>query len=222
MNKTGFTLIELLVVIVIIGVLAAIFIPIVKGARETAWRAQCASNLRQHGVAWHLYLDDHNELFPKYDYNGSDIACDTETFGGEQTATLPTPTEVRPLNRYLDIRSDTDHGALEVFHCPSDRRSNAWSGNNFDTRGNSYRANQDILIYPIGTPPEYSQRPLSSITAPYSELELEYEPIMVSGTTWYTYHGGVHQGADGPLFMKRNVLFLDGHVKLWKYVIPSP
>jgi prepilin-type N-terminal cleavage/methylation domain-containing protein len=53
--KRGFTLIELLVVIAIIAVLIALLLPAVQAAREAARRAQCASNLRQIGLAMQNY-----------------------------------------------------------------------------------------------------------------------------------------------------------------------
>src|SRR5438094_5562648 len=62
----GFTLIELLVVIAIIAILAALLLPALNAAKAKAQRAQCASNLRQLGIALLLYLDDNRGLYPTY------------------------------------------------------------------------------------------------------------------------------------------------------------
>ncbi len=55
---SAFTLIELLTVIAIIGILAAILIPVVSAVRDSARSAQCQSNLRQIGTAVHAYMSD--------------------------------------------------------------------------------------------------------------------------------------------------------------------
>jgi prepilin-type N-terminal cleavage/methylation domain len=60
----GFTLIELLTVIAIIGILAAIIIPVVGRVRDTANGASCASNLRQLAMAVELYTQERGHYPP--------------------------------------------------------------------------------------------------------------------------------------------------------------
>ena len=66
--KNKFTIIELLVVISIIAILAAILLPSLAAARNKAYSATCASNLRQLGLAFIQYTTDF-ELAPRANEN---------------------------------------------------------------------------------------------------------------------------------------------------------
>ncbi len=66
-GRFGFTLIELLVVIAIIAILAAMLLPVLSKARELGYRSLCLSNMKQIGLAYHMYGGENDEFVPLWE-----------------------------------------------------------------------------------------------------------------------------------------------------------
>ncbi|MCM8537286.1 MAG: type II secretion system GspH family protein [Lentisphaeraceae bacterium] len=70
-GRRSFTLIELLVVVAIIGILASLLLPSLRNSRDMAYRAVCASNLKQVGVGSSLFSKDDNGNLPTWFRTGN-------------------------------------------------------------------------------------------------------------------------------------------------------
>ena len=182
-QRTGFTLIELLVVIAIIAILASILFPVFSRARAKARETQCKSNLRQIGLAFAMYIDDHEGLLPPCE--------DGMTYS---TLWSHNPREV--LNSWHDLLMPYSRNA-DLFACPDQTKNrigipepghgmNEALGRSFE--GGVYAPSQMILALDQARP----ESPSWYVALPVS---LPHEGV-----------GFRHSG-------RANVLFLDGHVK---------
>ncbi|MDZ4659691.1 MAG: DUF1559 domain-containing protein [Bythopirellula sp.] len=133
----GFSLVELLVVIAIIGVLISLLLPAVQAARESARRLQCASNLKQIGLAAQNYESIKKELPPSAitDLEESNASSDNpfQAFNPESGkqfswAVLLLPyLEQQPLYDAFDMsvsifeqERNPQAEFVEAYLCPSD------------------------------------------------------------------------------------------------------
>jgi prepilin-type N-terminal cleavage/methylation domain-containing protein len=70
---SAFTLIELLVVIAIIAILAAMLLPVLARARDTAKGVQCLGQMRQLGLGTQLYANDNGDLLPRSQHSAAEL-----------------------------------------------------------------------------------------------------------------------------------------------------
>ena len=125
-GRTGFTLIELLVVIAIIAILAAMLLPALAAAKARAIKIQCASNMRQLGMALNMFPGDHHNKYPAAGLGATDgqLSWDTWIYnyvgGGNNIPQSELLSGVYVQNPGLAA----EYGlapALKILACPADR-----------------------------------------------------------------------------------------------------
>jgi type II secretory pathway pseudopilin PulG len=109
--------VELLVVIAVIGILAGLLLPALSRAKASAQRTACASNLRQIGLSWQLYLADHLDRFPD--------RRDAKTALGFKPWTTWPPSD--PRGGWAAETLEVDLPEPRLWRCPA-WRSNEWAG----------------------------------------------------------------------------------------------
>lgn len=224
----GFTLIELLVVIAILGILSAMLLPALTGARSAAQRADCVGNLRQLGVATEIYLGDNANLF----FN----RCAAPTAAGQQWwfGWLASGTESQ---RAFDLATGNLfpylHGS-QVRLCPSP----AWNTPQFKLKGTnvifSYGGNAYVFaaagqrpngaakfLHPSDTMLYSDAAQVNTFQAPASASHPMFEEFYYVDLETNYANPNNTPNAHFRHAQQANVTFADGHVALEKPVSGS-
>jgi prepilin-type N-terminal cleavage/methylation domain-containing protein len=202
----AFTLVELLVVIAIIGLLAALLMPALQQAQLRAKRIECVSNLREIGLADHLFANDHGGKFPAEVSTNDGGALEFVAAGEELQSRFYFSFQlVLPLSGPLSTP--------KLLACPADLEH--WAGTNF-TQFNNWN-----LSYAIGVKAD-STIPNAIVAADRNFPSYNLPPYTPNPTIGIIPSvAGARWGMDLHT-RKGNVVFGDDHVEeSYDALIPS-
>jgi prepilin-type N-terminal cleavage/methylation domain-containing protein/prepilin-type processing-associated H-X9-DG protein len=219
-KKSGFTLIELLVVIAIIAILAGMMLPALSKAKAKARTTTCLNNLKQLGIAWALYADDHQDRLPP-NSSGSGLELTSKTWLPGDAASHTVEQTVRKGLFYGYVSLD------DIYRCPTDTELLPIQGvkrlRPFHYGMSGYLTAGLDSVAPALL--KYSVSKTTAINWPSRTLVLidEHEKYNHGAFSlvappgdfyWNTPIGDRHErGA--------NLLFADNHAKYWKWKSPK-
>jgi prepilin-type N-terminal cleavage/methylation domain-containing protein/prepilin-type processing-associated H-X9-DG protein len=218
-GNASFTLIELLVVVAIIAILAALLMPSLKGARETAKSIACVNNLRQIYTAVLQYANDHDDCLPPPIYWFRTLGDLKYVGPSDPTQTCNTTNWGWPASypRWKTFCCPGEKGTWVACSGVPNKISTAY---NADLDNCSYDHNWSMnwyAYYSTSPPRRMSQRPDCPGGAGAAWLYMDCQAYQGVGWYWNYREWNIDANTDQVKYAfrhpgnKANAVFLDGH-----------
>jgi prepilin-type N-terminal cleavage/methylation domain-containing protein/prepilin-type processing-associated H-X9-DG protein len=202
--SAAFTLIELLVVIAIIAILAAMLLPALSRAKDTARSIQCLNQMRQISLATRLYADENSDEFPR------------STHSASANSQRPWEWAISPFLGVSGAKHAWTNLCTTVYHCPADQLPPP----DYLPAHLSYGLN---YYFEVGETDRYPGKPqtwrkLAQIPKPvatvlFTEIGIDADHVMPA-LSWHNLADAEKEVASKRHKQKSNFAFVDGHVAL--------